>query len=139
MTRVMLAALVLLNCALFGTETFGQAGQTVNPVPLTAPTVNTTKAGVAIPVKFALGGNKGLKVFSSGYPAQAAYPCGTNASTDAIETTLTAGSSSLSYDAATATYTYVWKTDKTWASSCRELTLRFHDGTIKKARFQFTK
>jgi len=42
MTRVMLAALVLLNCALFGTETFGQAGQTINPVPLTAPTVNTT-------------------------------------------------------------------------------------------------
>jgi hypothetical protein len=42
MTRIVLAALVLLNCAVFGTETFGQAGQTINPVPLTPPSVNTT-------------------------------------------------------------------------------------------------
>ena len=42
MTRIVLAALVLLNCAVFGTETFGQANQTINPVPLTPPTVNTT-------------------------------------------------------------------------------------------------
>jgi hypothetical protein len=42
MSRIVLAALVLLNCVVFGTETFGQAGQTINPVPLTPPTVNTT-------------------------------------------------------------------------------------------------
>jgi hypothetical protein len=42
MTRIVLAALVLLNCAVFGTETFGQAGQTINPVPITPPTLNTT-------------------------------------------------------------------------------------------------
>jgi hypothetical protein len=42
MTRIVLAALVLLNCAAFGTEVFAQAGQTINPVPLTPPSVNTT-------------------------------------------------------------------------------------------------
>ena len=42
MTRIVLAALVLLNCAAFGTEVFAQAGQTVNPVPITPPTLNTT-------------------------------------------------------------------------------------------------
>jgi hypothetical protein len=41
MTRIVLAALVLLNCAAFGTEVFAQAGQTVNPVPITPPTLNT--------------------------------------------------------------------------------------------------
>jgi hypothetical protein len=42
MTRIVLAALVLLNCAAFGTEVFAQAGQTVNPVPITPPTLNLT-------------------------------------------------------------------------------------------------
>jgi hypothetical protein len=42
MTRIVLVALVLLNCAAFGTEVFAQAGQTINPVPLTPPSVNTT-------------------------------------------------------------------------------------------------
>ena len=41
MTRILLPALVLLNCAAFGTEVFAQAGQTVNPVPITPPTLNT--------------------------------------------------------------------------------------------------
>src|SRR6266481_522566 len=42
MRRIVLAALVLLNCAAFGTELFAQANQTVNPVPITPPTLNTT-------------------------------------------------------------------------------------------------
>jgi len=42
MTRIVLAALVLLNCAAFATEVFAQANQVINPVPLTPPTVNTT-------------------------------------------------------------------------------------------------
>jgi hypothetical protein len=42
MRRILLAAVVLLNCASFGTELFAQANQTVNPVPITPPTLNTT-------------------------------------------------------------------------------------------------
>jgi hypothetical protein len=30
----------------------------------------------------------------------------------------------------------VWKTDKTWAGSCRELVLRLRDGTRWSAEFQ---
>jgi hypothetical protein len=41
MTRVVLAALVLLSCAAFATELSAQSGQTINPVPLTPPSVNT--------------------------------------------------------------------------------------------------
>ena len=42
MTRLVLAALVLLNCASFTTKLFAQASQTAPPVPLTPPSVNTT-------------------------------------------------------------------------------------------------
>jgi len=42
MTRIVLAALVLLNCTAVATELFAQANQVINPVPLTPPTVNTT-------------------------------------------------------------------------------------------------
>src|SRR5262249_11695542 len=42
MTRIVLAALVLLNCTAFATELFAQSNQVTNPVPLTPPTVNTT-------------------------------------------------------------------------------------------------
>jgi hypothetical protein len=41
MTRFVLAALVLLNCTVFATELSAQAGQVINPVPLTPPSVNT--------------------------------------------------------------------------------------------------
>jgi hypothetical protein len=48
MTRIALTALVLLNCAAFGTEVFAQANQTVNPVPITPPTLNTATTACQI-------------------------------------------------------------------------------------------
>lgn len=42
MTRIVLAALVLLSCASFATELFAQATQTVTPVPIIPPSLNTT-------------------------------------------------------------------------------------------------
>ncbi len=102
------------------------------------PALNRVKAGSAIPVKFSLSGNQGLNIFQQGYPGSAVTTCSA-LSVDDIETTLTAGGSSLSYDASTDQYIYVWKTDKAWAGSCRTLTVMFKDGTTKQANFQFTK
>jgi hypothetical protein len=101
------------------------------------PLVNTVKAGSAVPVKFGLGGDRGMSVFAPGYPASAATTCGTNA-TDAVEQTVSPGASTLSYDTGTATYTYVWKTAKEW-TGCRTLVVRFRDGGVKTAGFRFTK
>ena len=42
MKRIVLVALGVLSCATFATEVFAQAGQTVNPVPITPPTLNQT-------------------------------------------------------------------------------------------------
>jgi hypothetical protein len=74
------------------------------------PVTNSMKAGAAVPVKFNLGGDRGLENFESGSPSSQPLSCDANAPTDPVEQTVSAGGSSLAYDAATDTDTYVWKT-----------------------------
>ena len=50
---------------------------------------------------------------------------------------MTAGASSLSYDAATGQYSYTWKTENSWAGSCRQLIVHLIDGTDHIASFKF--
>ena len=120
----------------------GQCGFTFNgffqPVD-NLPTLNVVKAGRAIPVKFSLGGYFGLNIFAAGYPTSNVAPCNAAADDDVIELTVNAGTSSLSYDASTDTYTYVWKTDKLWANSCRQLRVKLTDGSVHAANFSFKK
>ena len=100
------------------------------------PTLNLVNAGRAIPVKFSLSGNKGLNIFAAGYPKSQTIDCDSTAPVDGIEQTVTAGGSSLQYNALTDVYTYVWKTDKAWAGTCRQLVLGLADGTFKLANFK---
>lgn len=105
------------------------------------PTVNTVKAGQAIPVKFSLGGDWGLSIIASGYSASRQAACPLSSGTSTITETLTAGNSSLTNDSTTQTSTYVWKTDKAWANTCRELVVVLGDlnDTAKTATFAFAK
>ena len=103
------------------------------------PISNAVKAGSALPVKFSLGGDLGLSIFASGYPQVVLVQCQTTATIDAIEETVAAVANSLSYDATSGRYNYVWKTDKAWANSCRELQLMFNDGEVYKARFTMSR
>lgn len=101
------------------------------------PTLNSVNAGRAIPVKFSLGGNKGLSIFASGYPRSMQIACNTGAALDDVEETVTAGASTLSYSAGSDQYNYVWKTEKTWASTCRQLVVKLVDGEEQRASFKF--
>jgi CSLREA domain-containing protein len=101
------------------------------------PLMNAAKAGRAIPVKFSLGGDQGLDIFDTGYPRSRQIDCDTSASADGVEQTVTAGSSSLSYDPIADQYIYVWKTAKAWANTCRELVVRLDDSTEHLANFKF--
>jgi hypothetical protein len=103
------------------------------------PTLNSLKAGSAVPIKFSLGGNQGLSVLAAGNPRSEQVACDSSDPVDGIEQTVTAGNSSLSYDSSTNTYTYVWKTDKAWAGTCRVFVLGLNDGTDHSASFKFTK
>jgi hypothetical protein len=102
------------------------------------PTLNQTKAGSAIPVKFSLNGNQGLNIFAADYPKSVETACDSTAPVEAIEETVTAGLSSLSYDASEDQYVYVWKTDKKWAGTCRQLVVRLNDNIMAyRANFKF--
>ena len=111
---------------------FGGFQAPVDPLP----TVNRVKAGQSVPVKFSLGGNRGLSIFEAGSPSTKAVNCSTSAVIDEVETT-TAGSAALTYDASKDTYTYVWKTSKEWTGNCRTLVLTFVDGADVLAAFTF--
>jgi hypothetical protein len=110
---------------------------------------NKAKAGSAIPVKFSLAGDQGLDIFATGtnpttnetftYPTSTAMACDSTDELDAVEETVSAGGSSLQYDAALDQYTYVWKTNKSWAGTCRQLVVKLDDGSYHRANFQFVK
>ncbi len=101
------------------------------------PTLNQMKAGAAVPVKFSLGGDFGLSIFASGYPKSQSVACDATAPVDGIEQTVTAGGSSLQYDPTSGLYTYIWKTDKAWVGTCRQLVIGFADGSFARANFKF--
>lgn len=112
---------------------FGGFYQPVNNLP----TTNVVNAGSGVPVKFSLGGDQGLDVFATDYPKSQEIDCDSAASIDNIEQTATAGDSVLSYDATADQYTYVWKTEKAWANTCRQFTVRLDDSTVHRANFKF--
>jgi len=107
--------------------------------PVDNDVLNVAKAGRAIPVKFSLSGSQGLDIFESGYPKSVTIDCESAALGDTIEETVNAGGSSLNYDATVDQYIYVWKTDKAWAGTCRQLVVKLIDGTFHQADFNFTK
>lgn len=101
------------------------------------PTLNVMKAGSAVPVKFSLGGFHGLDIFAPGYPKSQVMNCGSSVLESAVEQTVNAGGSSLSYDAASDTYSYIWKTEKNWAGTCRQLVIQLTDLSPHYANFKF--
>ena len=91
-------------------------------------------------VRFSLNGYKGLNIFEAGYPKMQVIMCVSTDPVNGIEETVTAGASGLSYDASTDQYLYVWKTDKAWITPpCRQLVIKFNDGTFQRANFKFIK
>jgi hypothetical protein len=101
------------------------------------PTINRVKAGSAVPVKFTFCSSGVLGIFASGSPSTVLHACGAG-TVDDVEQTVTAGSSALSFDAASGRYNYVWKTDKSWAGQCRTLKITFVNQTSVVSEFRFT-
>jgi uncharacterized repeat protein (TIGR01451 family) len=99
------------------------------------PTFNNVNAGRAIPLKFSLSGNKGLGIMAAGYPASQQIACNTSAPISELEGTETTGGSTLSYSP--DQYHYNWKSDGSWAGTCRILVVKLNDGTEHTALFKF--
>jgi hypothetical protein len=106
--------------------------------PVANNEINVAKAGSAIPVRFRLGGNMGLDIFAAGYPASALSFDNATPVADGIIQDVAAGASGLQYDPIADLYTYVWKTDKSWAGTQRQLQLQLKDGSpLQWATFRF--
>ena len=104
--------------------------------PATRPRSKKGQAGSAVPIKFSLGGNRGLAILAPGSPVVTAVACASGVPIDEIETTVASSNSALQYDADSNTYTFVWKTPSSFAGSCRRLDLRLVDGTSHVALFR---
>lgn len=97
--------------------------------------LNVVKAGSAVPVKFSLHGDFGLSILAPGYPRSETVACDVTTSVNGVDETATAGGSSLAYDASLDQYKYVWKTEKAWVGTCRQLVVKLSDGTFHWANF----
>jgi hypothetical protein len=108
---------------------------------------NVVKAGSAVPVKFSLNGYQGLGIMATSsqngqtytYPTSGPILCDSTGVYDYVDETVTAGGSSLTYDSTVGQYVYVWKTEKAWVGTCRQLVVKLSDGTYHRANFNFTK
>jgi hypothetical protein len=99
------------------------------------PVLNSVNAGRGIPVKFSLNGDQGLNIFAVNNPYSVSLNCNTNDPGVDVTETVTAGGSSLSYSG--GQYNYVWKTESSWAGTCRQLVITLNDGTVHTANFKF--
>ena len=115
------------------------------------PKINSIKAGSLIPVRFSLGGNFGANIFATGYPQSQPIACSTGASLqDAdINEVETPGSMAGRFAVGGAggtgwvldyynvftrqwQYLFIWKTDRTWAGTCRQLIVQFNEGGARR-------
>jgi hypothetical protein len=133
------------DCAGFPANTYLDSNYWVTPLwgydftGFFQPVANATvvKAGSAVPVKFGLGGDQGLRILRAGYPRVTTMPCGDNAASGVGATTMTTAASSLKYDPTTKQYSYVWQTKSTWAGTCARFDLGLDDGSTHAFRLQF--
>jgi hypothetical protein len=93
--------------------------------------VDGVKAGQGIPLKFSLGGNRGIGVVAGISWQQVSCTDGSSPGQPV------AGTGNLSYSASTGRYLDVVTTDLSWKGSCRTLTLRLADTTLKQVRVRF--
>ncbi|HEY7332456.1 MAG TPA: PxKF domain-containing protein [Candidatus Limnocylindria bacterium] len=102
------------------------------------PTLNVVKAGSTVPMKFSLGGNRGLGIFAPGWPKAVLTSCSQPDDTNPIapdETTDT--NSGLKYDPVSDQYHYNWKTPKNYKGKCYLFEMKLIDGSVRQAWFKF--
>jgi choice-of-anchor C domain-containing protein len=102
------------------------------------PTLDLATAGSAVPIRFALGGNRGLGILTAGSPVVTTVACPTGVATNTVPALFPVPANFLVYIGAPVNqYLYVWKTSRSWAGTCRQFDLQLADGSDHVAIFKF--
>ena len=114
---------------------FGWAGflQPLDSLPAT----NKVEGGSTVPIKFTIGGNKGLNILAAGYPASQPASCTDFASTGPATPIASAAVIAADFTYSGNHYQINWKTDKAWDGTCRILTVMLTDGIAHRANIRF--
>jgi hypothetical protein len=102
------------------------------------PLFNRMKAGRAVPIRFIVDGIRGSAALR-GTPTSSPVSCRAIRSENDVDETETAGRSGLRYEGQKNRFKYVWKTDPSWAGTCRTFVLTLVDGSTHEALFSFGK
>ncbi|MGH9861650.1 MAG: PxKF domain-containing protein, partial [Candidatus Acidiferrales bacterium] len=106
----------------------------IGPMPM----VNVANAGRTVPVKYSLQDANGALISDlASFVSLMSGPVACNATAPGVlaEETDAAGSTTMRYTG--NEFHYNWKTDKSWAGTCRALQLTLSDGAQHWAMFQF--
>ncbi|MGF1665085.1 MAG: PxKF domain-containing protein [Acidimicrobiia bacterium] len=104
-----------------------------------APTLNVVKAGQTVPLKFHVSDSSGAPVTDlSGVTIEVtSLACSAGATSDLLEEVATGGSGL--QNLGDGYYQFNWKTPKSYASSCKTMSLDLGNGTQHTALFHFRK
>ncbi len=100
------------------------------------PTVNIARAGGWVPLRFDLGGDRGMNIIVGGAPRVVQVACPAGAPTGDVDQagTFKVG---LSYVKLTGRYLYGWKVPASYKNGCYRLELPLVDGSTHVANFKF--
>ena len=102
---------------------------------LDAPALNRAKAGAVVALRFSLGGNQGLAIFDSGFPQMRRIDCTSLAPVGSP----VASNGRLVYYPSNGRYRYTWRTQRSMARTCQQLTMELTDGTQHLVNVRFTR
>ena len=102
------------------------------------PAVNRWIAGEVVPVRFSLGGYRGLDVLAPGYPQVAEVDCGAGE-----EPTSGRPARSVWWQKGLRfkhrSYVFMWRTERDWTRGCRQFVIKLKDGSVHRAEFRFVR
>jgi hypothetical protein len=102
------------------------------------PAINRWIAGEAVPVRFSLGGYKGMDVLAPGYPQVAEVECGAGEEpTGGRPARSVWWQKGLRYKH--RSYIFMWRTDRDWTRGCRQFLIQLKDGSVHRAEFKFVR
>ena len=97
------------------------------------PELNGWKAGQRVPVRFSLGGARGLDAVVAVEVAE--VECGAGEEPVAGEPAQLGRR--LTYRERKGLYRFGWRTERSWADSCRQLLVKLDDDSVQRANFRF--